>query len=156
LPDFDGTLNNVESYYRELPTDFYGARFEADAGKLYLTTEQQRNALHEIASDRRGSALNALLRSSMPTEELRDRVRAFRAVTLGLSFVAEGLDVKLSIGNPNVDKADTRFLFEESASVVSSRALFEKPAVLVVVAIVLILAFVSVLMLRRRRAAPVV
>ena len=113
LPDYDGTLGNVDEYYRELPKAFYKAQFEAEGGTLYLATSQQRVALTEIPFDRRGRALNELLKSSLSTEDLRARVRAFRAATLGLSFVPEGLDVKLSIGNPNVSAPDTRFSIGE-------------------------------------------
>jgi len=111
LPDYDGSLDNVHGYYRELPKAFYGAQFDADGGTLYLATNEQRLALSEISNDRSGAALNELLKPSLSTEDLRARVQAFRAATLGLSFVPEGLDVKLSIGNPNVSAPDARFSF---------------------------------------------
>lgn len=113
LPGYDGTLGNVAGYYRELPKAFYKAQFEGEGGTLYLATSQQRHALREIPTDRRGSALNELLKPSVSTDDLRARVRAFRAATLGFSFVPEGLDVKLSIGNPNVSVPDARFSFGE-------------------------------------------
>ena len=111
LPGYDGTLANVSSYYQDLPQAFYGSQLMAHDGMLYLDTGQQRLEFSEISTDRRSGMLNELLRSSLSTDDLRTRVRAFRTAALGLSFVPEGLEVKLSIGNPSVSTADSRFSF---------------------------------------------
>ncbi len=113
LPDYDGTLHNVVTYNRALPVDFYGAEFVADAGALYLETADERVAIAGISSSRNNSELSRVLNATISSDDLRARVRSFRAAALGMSFLPEGLEVKLTLGNPNVNTADERFSFDE-------------------------------------------
>ena len=92
------------------------------------------------------SGVNGMPSAAISGDDLRERLRSFRAAALGLSFLPEGLEVKLTIGNPNVSDADERFSFDDSSgssSASSNRLLW-------IVAGVVVLGFVFLMMRRRK------
>ncbi len=153
LPGYDGTLQNTKGYYLNLPEAFYGMQFEALDGTLYLVAGQERALLEDLAGDRRGEQLSALLAQTLPAERLRERISEFRSAVLGMSFFPDGLEVKLSIGNPNRLEADSRFAFAGPETSAGGPAAKRTRAVAIALGVLLVVIFVVFVGRRRRQAA---
>ncbi len=153
LPGYDGTLQNTKDYYHNLPETFYGTRFEALDGELYLLAGQERASLEDLTSDRRGEQLSALLMQALPAERLRERLSEFRSAVLGMSFIPDGLEVKLSIGNPNRAEADSRFTFVGPETYGGGPATGRSQTVAIALGILLVVILVVFIGRRRGQAA---
>ncbi len=119
LPDHDGGLSNVSSYYRDLPDTFYNARYVAEDGVVFVEGLQQRSAISDVGVARTVQSIldpNHFL-------EIREQIAKFRGAGLGASFIPEGLEVKMSIGNPNVTAPDPRFGAKSQPSTAKTRNL---------------------------------
>ncbi|MEM7282707.1 MAG: hypothetical protein AAF438_13885 [Pseudomonadota bacterium] len=116
LPNYDGTLENVAAYYRDLPVDFYGAEYVAQDGEVFLVGDGEGISLHETQGHQITRQLPNVLDQTYFDTTVRDEIAKFRGAGLGVSFIPEGLEVKLSIGNPNVAEPDERFSFDNTQS----------------------------------------
>lgn len=114
LPDYDGTVANAQSYYRFLPEDFYQSRLVTENGLVYLTAGDQKTDISQLEmSDRE---ILEIILPAFSVDDYRARISSFRSATLGLSFLPEGLEVKMSFGNPMSSAVDPRFVYGETAT----------------------------------------
>ena len=153
LPGYDGTLQNTKSYYRMLPDSFYGTQYEVDDGALYLRAGEERVALADFGKDPLlEQRLYELLTQTLPPEKLRERLSEFRSAVLGMSFIPDGLEVKLSIGNPNRTEADARFSFAGPETAGGAPAM-PSQTIAIVLGILVVVIFVVLVGRRRKQAA---
>ncbi|GEM_PF-2225360 len=123
LPDYDGTLSNTASYYRNLPMDLLEASFEVREGKLFFVLngedfEVEQHAFPDMYSYGRNShpeskpqiPLDRLANSVDALEEVQAWMKLYESATVGVSFTEEGLEVKMAIkNNAHKGEPDARF-----------------------------------------------
>ncbi len=156
LPDFDGTLENVEQYYRNIPETFMDGEFIIEDGEIYFDSKKAEKPylLSEIADKfsndetDKFTTIVELIDNENSVEEIKEKLELFESGALGFSFTPEGIEVKMSIGNPINDKLDDRFGSvnnELDIRYLDNRGrifLFGSLAILVVLGVVVVVKFV--------------
>ena len=129
LPEFDGTLKNVESYYLNIPTEFLGGEFEIDTGNISLQAKDEKHNIYDVDThrnynpydylsseeennDKKEIKSSDLLESSMNIEDIKIKLKSFRSGSIGVKFTEDGLDIRLAFGNPLQEEKDDRFSFQ--------------------------------------------
>ena len=114
LPSYEGNAENVRQYYRSLPEDFLNGTFSIENGEILYETETEKITLSTDDRELNYMTVSQLIDSDGIMQDIRDQLRAFRSAALGLSFTAEGLDVRMALGNPFEKKEDRRFTYSTS------------------------------------------
>ena len=120
LPEYDGTLKNVEQYYRYIPSEYVNGEFIVEDSKIYFENDETKAEMSEINlefyyygyDEEEGLDITDLVNREVSIEEIKEKIGTFKNAAIGVSFTEEGLDVKITFGNPSSDDKDDRFSFE--------------------------------------------
>jgi len=120
LDGYDGTYNNVRYYYAYIPEEFMGGTFSSESGEVYFQLGTEKENIKDITADynyyyddadSEGINVIDMLDYTFDFDFLVEKLVSYESGALGLSLTEDGLEVKISFGNPYVDEIDDRFDF---------------------------------------------
>ncbi len=125
LPEYDGTLSNVEKYYTNIPNEFYNLNYEIKDGEIYIKTDDKEYNIKDIStSNYKKDDGKILLRSILDTNEIIENMKeTFKKIkigALGFKFTETGLNIKMTVNNPYRNEVDNRFLTDLTSSILSN------------------------------------
>lgn len=107
LPGYDGSINNVGAYYRHIPVDYMGAAFTFDDGEVYFSKKGDDDYVPLTEID----DVSEIVHPINSISEIKEKLGEFKTGALGMNFTDNGLEVKISFGNPLQNEKDERFEF---------------------------------------------
>ena len=156
MDDFDGTLSNIESYYRNIPSDYLGGEFSVEDGKIYFSNndlKREVSTIHNFANywdtyEEFSPDLLEMVSVGVSTEEIKQKLASYKTGGLAMSFTEEGLDVRISFGNPKADYLDERFSYESDQNKLGT---FSKKQIYLAVGAIVVLSSLAVLVIIKRK-----
>jgi protein-disulfide isomerase len=173
LPDFKQDLSTVSTYYRHIPTTFGSATYTVKDDGIYVTTKGKEYKTSDITpprspylydyrmynqKDQPQANSNTISFDSLAKEIVNVKDfslwDAFTSLGIGVTFTADGLDIRLAAKNPDENNNDQRFGATSitNTSPISQDLLFKIGfGVAVIIILIIIIFFIRKI---KRRSPP--
>ena len=135
LPEYEGTVENVENYYRYVPESWFDARLYSKDGIPYIEvggTEYDARTIDsgyfnyyakENYSENKKVKLEELI-EKFDIEANLERWKDLKDFGVGLQFTKDGLDIKLAFTNLENSKVDSRIKVGTPESIAKNQHLY--------------------------------